>query len=81
MAHRVALRRTKFESRAAELGLDSQSAQARAIGVAPSIHHRVLKGERGMSAEYALGVLRLFGDDHLIAQIEALFGRADEQVA
>ena len=78
MAHRVALRRTKFESRAAELGLDSQSAQARAIGVAPSIHHRVLKGERGMSAEYALGVLLLFGDEHLIAQIKALFGRAGQ---
>lgn len=73
MAHRVTLRRDAFEARANELGLESQSAQARAIGVVTSIHNRALKGTRALSAEYALGVLRLVGSPELRREIDALF--------
>ncbi|MFI7468214.1 hypothetical protein [Nonomuraea sp. NPDC049646] len=73
MAHRVRLRRDEVETRLTELGYDSQSAQARAIGVVPSIHHRALKGSREPNAEYVLCVLYLVGSDEVRREIKALF--------
>ncbi|HUR74401.1 MAG TPA: hypothetical protein VMZ00_08995 [Sporichthya sp.] len=73
MAHRVALRPDEFKARANALGIHGQSAQARAIGVAPSIHHRALTGERPPNALYALRLLQLVGSDELREEIDALF--------
>jgi len=78
MGHRVRLRLDQFESRAQDLGLDSKISQARAIGVHHSIHSRVLRSKRELSAAYVLGVLRLFGDDHLRQQVESLFEVTEE---
>ncbi|NUW45599.1 hypothetical protein [Nonomuraea rhodomycinica] len=81
MAHNVKLRRDEFADQAAALGLDSQSAQARAIGVHVSIHNRVITGKtKDLSGPYVIGILRLLGDDTVREQIEALFD-VDEQVA
>ncbi|MFB4275819.1 hypothetical protein ACBJ59_11040 [Nonomuraea sp. MTCD27] len=64
MAHVVRLRRTKFDKRAAELGLLTQVAQADAIGVHVSIHNRVLTGKtEELSGPYVVGILWAFGDD------------------
>ncbi|WP_188187971.1 hypothetical protein [Nonomuraea sp. SYSU D8015] len=57
--HRVRLRADAVRTRMNALGYDSESAQARAIGVVPSIHHRALKGDREPSAFYALRLLGL----------------------
>lgn len=73
MAHRVRLRRGEFEARVLELGLTKKTAQARAIGVGHSIHHRALTGERPPNAEYVLGVLMLVGSDDVRREIDALF--------
>jgi plasmid maintenance system antidote protein VapI len=73
MAHRVSLSRAEFERRAAERGLGSQTEQARAIDVAPSIHNRALAGKRALSAEYALGVLLVVGSDQIREEIHSLF--------
>ena len=72
MAHRVALRPDEVKARAHALGIHGQSAQARALKVAPSIHHRALTGERPLNAFYALQVLRVFGSDELRKEIDAL---------
>ncbi|GAA3172946.1 hypothetical protein [Nonomuraea roseoviolacea] len=81
MAHNVKLRRDEFADQAAALGLDSQSAQARAIGVHVSIHNRVITGKtKDLSGPYVIGILRLLGDDTVREQIAALFD-VDEQVA
>ena len=78
MAHRVRLRREQFEAKAHGLGLDSQSAQARAIGVHQTIHHRALQGARELNAHYVISVLLLMGNAHVRKQIGALFEVADE---
>lgn len=70
---RLALRPKEFNARAAALGLESQSAQARAIRVAPSIHNRALAGLRGLNGPYVVGVLWLVGDDVVRAHLKALF--------
>lgn len=70
---RVRLRRAQFETRARSLGLESQSAQARAIGVHVSIHHRALKNVQELSGPYVLGVLLTIGDEHVRAQVRQVF--------
>lgn len=54
------------------LGLDSESAQARALDMAPSIHHRALKGARELSAIYALRLLVQLAPS-VRDEVEALF--------
>ena len=73
MAHRVKLRRDRFEREAQTRGLASQSAQARAIGVHHSIHHRALNGQRELSGPYIIGVLRLLGNAEVQSQLKSLF--------
>lgn len=64
MAHVVKLRRDEFKDQAVALGLDTQVAQARAIGVHVSIHNRVLTGKtEELSGPYVVGILWAFGDD------------------
>lgn len=64
MARIVKLRRDEFENQAATLGLDSQSAQARAIGVHVAIHNRVLTGKtKNLSGAYVVRILWAFGDE------------------
>lgn len=71
---RVRLKRHAFEERANRLGLTTQTAQAAAMDVHHTMHHRALTGERQtLSGRYVLGVLRLVGDDATRAQIDALF--------
>lgn len=72
MAHRVRPRRTEIDGRMRELGLHSESAQARELDVAPSIHHRALKGDREPNAFYALRVLWTLCPE-LRKEIDALF--------
>lgn len=74
----VKLRRYEFEARAKRIGVESQSAQARAIGVHVSIHHRALNGvQNDLSGTYVLGVLWLVGDDNVRRHIRSLFERDD----
>jgi hypothetical protein len=73
MAHRVRPRRTEIDNRMRELGFESESAQARELDVAPSIHHRALKGDREPNAFYALRVLWTLGSDDIRREIDALF--------
>ncbi|MFI6296757.1 hypothetical protein ACIBEJ_34565 [Nonomuraea sp. NPDC050790] len=71
---RVQLRLEEFENRISrnpELG--SQSAQARAIGVPITTHHRVLHGTREPSGAYVIGLLLLFASPALAAEIRDLF--------
>ncbi|WP_055477660.1 hypothetical protein [Sphaerimonospora mesophila] len=76
--HRVALKRRAFEDRAHRLGLTTQTAQAAAMGVHFTMHHRALTGERqALSGRYVLGVLRLLGDDNVRKHIDALFDVSD----
>ena len=72
MAH-VRLRRDRFERRAHELGLDTQSRQAAAIGTNETTHSRVLAGERSPGVRYVLGALHLLGDDKTRKLISELF--------
>lgn len=80
MAHRVRLRREHFEAKARSLGLDSNTSQARAIGVHHSIHSRALHNKRELNSAYVIGVLMLVGDDNLREQVKALFD-VEEPVA
>jgi hypothetical protein len=73
MAHRVKLRRERFETEANTLGLASQTKQAAAIGVHKSIHSRALRGHIDLSAPYVIGVLMLVGDARIRAKIRDLF--------
>lgn len=71
---RVSLKRRTFEDRAHRLGLTTQTAQAAAMDVHHTMHHRALTGERqALSGWYVLGVLRLVGDDNVRKHIDALF--------
>ncbi|MFI6793616.1 hypothetical protein ACIBG4_40430 [Nonomuraea sp. NPDC050383] len=81
MAQPVKMRLDEFEDRAAKLGLKTQTAQARAIGVHVSIHNRVLTGvTRELSGPYVIGLLRVFGSEELRKEIDALFHNdLDEQ--
>jgi hypothetical protein len=70
----VPLNVAEFEARAAVLGLaGNQSAQARKIGCAPSIHNRVLQRKRHANAVYVVGVLMLVGSDEVRRELAALF--------
>lgn len=68
------LRRDPFEHKAVARGLDSQSSQARAIGVIPSEHHRALNGsQQEISGFYVIGLLRIVGDDATVRLLNELF--------
>jgi hypothetical protein len=73
----VRLRREQFETQARQLGFESQSAQARAIGVHQTIHHRAIHGARELSGSYVIGVLLLVGDEQVRKQIADIFDVAD----
>jgi hypothetical protein len=75
MARRVRPSRTEIDRRMRALGLNTKSAQARALDVAPSIHHRALAGEREPNAAYVLGILELVSSDAVRNEIAALFER------
>jgi hypothetical protein len=79
MAHRVRPRRTEIKKRMRALGLESESAQARELDVAASIHHRALKGVREPNAFYALRLLWTLCPD-LRDEIDALFDLDHEPV-
>lgn len=74
MAHAVRLRRTEFENQAATLGLDSQSAQARALGVHVAIHNKVLNGKTTqLSGAYVIAILLLLGSDCVTKALNQYF--------
>lgn len=77
MAYRVKLRRNGFETRAWQKGLDTQTKQARAIGVHESIHSRALSGHREPNGPYVIGVLLLLGNASVRRQIRELFDVAE----
>jgi hypothetical protein len=80
MARTLTLRRDEFENRARARGLDSQSAQARALDVHVSIHNRVMNGvTRELSGPYALAVLLLVGSEEVRNEIKALFGGHEQE--
>jgi hypothetical protein len=82
MAHVIRLRRTPFEQQAKARGYESQSAQARAIGVHVSIHNRALHGaSRALSGPYVIGVMRLLGDEGVQRFLDEMFdvGTDDEE--
>jgi hypothetical protein len=80
MARTLTLRRDEFENRARARGLDSQSAQARALDVHVSIHNRVMNGvTRELSGPYALAVLLLVGSEEVRNEIKALFGDHEQE--
>jgi hypothetical protein len=60
---------TRFTAR----GVTSESAQARLLDVAPSIHHRALKGARELNAFYSLRLLMTLGSPAVRDEINALF--------
>lgn len=78
---RVTLRREQFEREARTRGLDSQTKQARAIGVCDSIHSRAMQGKITLSGPYVLGVLLLLGDERLRRQVQQLFDVTEEMAA
>jgi hypothetical protein len=64
MALAVRLRRIELETQAAARGLDTQTDQARAIGVHVAIHNKILNGKtKNLSGPYVIGILWLFGGD------------------
>lgn len=74
MAHVVRLRRTEFETQAAALGLQSQSAQARALGLHVAIHNKVLTGKtKELSGAYVVAVLLLLGSDCVTKALQQFF--------
>lgn len=74
MAHVVRLRRDEFQEQAAALGLESQSAQARALGVHVSIHNRVITGKtQELSGPYIVGILWALGTDCVREKLHQLF--------
>lgn len=78
ISHRIKLRRDRFEHEAQRRGLDSQTDQARAIGVHTSIHHRALQNQRELSGPYVIGVLLLLGDAATRRRVTELFDVAPE---